>query len=244
MTIEYFIESISDKVVDIIQSSNLADMESLRLSIKTTLNIGLADVLRSEEQELKEEHRKLILQQQDYAVPSYRKREINEKVQEIARQRKLLRIKNAQITNLDLFMRLKIFLKERGHNDLVEEFIKEVGHRLVAEAFLPNTNKSFNQINHINGIKTDNRICNLEWCDNSLNQKHAYKLGLRTPSPKAGRPRRQVRLIKGDTVLHFNSIAETAIFLGNRNKIAQLKRVLNKTPRYKTISGYIAEYEQ
>lgn len=127
MTIEYFIESISDKVVDIIQSSNLADMESLRLSIKTTLNIGLADVLRSEEQELKEEHRKLILQQQDYAVPSYKKREINEKVQEIARQRKLLRIKNAQITNLELFMRLKIFLKERGHNDLVEEFIKEVG---------------------------------------------------------------------------------------------------------------------
>lgn len=127
MTIEYFTEYIADKVADIVQSSNLMDMEGLRLSIKTTLNIGLADVLRSEEQELKEEHRKLILQQQDYSVPSYKKREINEKVQEIAKQRKLLRIKNAQITNLDLFTRLKIFLKEKGYNNLVEEFTKEIG---------------------------------------------------------------------------------------------------------------------
>lgn len=48
-------------------------------------------------------------------------------------------------------------------------------HRLVAAAFIAGSGET---VNHINGVKTDNRAVNLEWASYTENHLHAVALGL------------------------------------------------------------------
>ncbi len=52
---------------------------------------------------------------------------------------------------------------------------RELVHRLVISAFCGINTL---HVNHLNGIKTDNNIINLEYCTVSQNAKHAFKIGL------------------------------------------------------------------
>ncbi len=51
-------------------------------------------------------------------------------------------------------------------------------HRLIGETFIPNLN-NYPNINHKDGNKLNNNVKNLEWCNASYNNQHAYDTNLK-----------------------------------------------------------------
>lgn len=133
-----------------------------------------------------------------------------------------------QISNYGRVTR-KIFLKPYHHiSGYIHLFVRgkcKKQHRLIAEAFIPKVDGK-NFVNHKNGIKSDNRIENLEWVTISENIKHAYRLELIPPKKGMGHPGRKLDEHQVRTIFHssmsLNDLA--AKYKVNTSCIAAIKK--------------------
>lgn len=150
-------------------------------------------------------------------------------VSSFGRVKSLARIKSKNGFYKEKFMRpnnngngyLQIGLSK--NNKVIYYYI----HRLVAQAFLLNIN-NYKYINHKDGNKTNNKVNNLEWCTQSENVKHAYRIKL---MDKKGEKHHLSKLTKNDIFfIRKNSKNYLQKELAEMFKISQqqVSRIINK----------------
>ncbi|WP_195397747.1 HNH endonuclease [Holdemania sp. 1001302B_160321_E10] len=114
-------------------------------------------------------------------------------------------------------------------------------HRLVAAAFVSGRTTEKNQVNHKDGNRKNNNANNLEWCTQSENQKHAYKIGLQSinyqqlmkNADTLKKPFYLLNRNSGEKRL-FSCIKEAAAFIGcNEKTVRNIK-----SRRFKSRTGW------
>jgi hypothetical protein len=119
---------------------------------------------------------------------------------------------NGQIWSIRKEKFLKASLHHTGYTRVHIDKKEYRIHRLVAEAFIPNPN-NFPMVNHINEIKSDNRVENLEWCNNRHNITHSC--GNKIPGVFFFKGKYRVRIYVNKKNTHigsFNTIEEANQF--------------------------------
>ena len=105
-------------------------------------------------------------------------------------------------------------------------------HRLVAINFIPNIhNKKI--VNHINGVKYDNRLENIEWCTQKENVRHAFDIGCRNNNHFKSKI--EMYTINGEFIKSFNSIKDACLETGLKSSLISrvCSGVRNHTGGYK-----------
>lgn len=90
-------------------------------------------------------------------------------------------------------------------------------HRLVASAFIPNRN-NLPCVDHINGVRDDNKVENLRWVDAFQNMRNPHtiesiarsKMGARNPMKKKCRPVLQIDYATGSIIAEFSGVKEAS----------------------------------
>jgi hypothetical protein len=114
-------------------------------------------------------------------------------------------------------------------------------HVVIAKTFLEQDSVK-NQVDHINNIKTDNRVVNLKWATRSENMKNNYLRGV-TDLEKLGARGRKVELfdINNKSLGIFNKVADAAKFLntssGNVSSLCDPNNIRVKSLTKNKITG-------
>jgi len=114
-------------------------------------------------------------------------------------------------------------------------------HKLVAQTFISNPN-NYPQINHIDGVKTNNCVNNLEWCTCSYNVQEAFRLGLSKKGKNHFRSKQVIQYdLNGNFIKKWDCVID-AINNLNLNKYASTGISLCCQGKCKTAYGYKWKY--
>lgn len=108
----------------------------------------------------------------------------------------------------------------------------ELVHRLVAMAWIENTNPSLDIVNHKDGDRANNHYENLEWCDDSYNQAHAYRIGLRVPIFGEDSPMSKIKASDAALIVSLRNNGLTYVDISRKTGIR--KHIVESIGRQKT----------